>query len=91
MSVLVVSYDLRKPGRNYDGLYEALKQWDRCHALESFWLLDTKDDPASVRDILSKEIDAGDQLYVMRLHKHWAAHKKDGCTEWLKASGRTWD
>ena len=90
MSVLCVSYDLRKPGRNYDGLYEALRKWDRCRALDSLWFLDTADGAATVRDILSKEIDEDDQLYVIQLHQHWAAHKTDGCTKWLNKAERSW-
>jgi hypothetical protein len=91
MSVLLVSYDLNRPGQNYTGLYKELERWTRCRALESTWFLDTPDDPAAVRNALYKHIDTGDQLYVFRLRKHWAAHKQDGCTEWLKDTGRSWD
>lgn len=91
MSVLLITYDLDNPRRNYDGLIKAIKRRTWCHALGSVWFLDTKDDLADVRDELSKELDSGDQLYVFRLRKHWAAHKKGAATEWLKASARTWD
>lgn len=91
MSILLVSYDLNAPGRNYSGLYRALERWNRCNGLESFVFLDTTDTVETVRDILSKELDAGDQLYVFRLRKHWGAHKQDGCTDWLKSNVRSWD
>lgn len=91
MSVLLVTYDLDQPGRNYAGLIAAIKKRTWCHALDSVWFLDTDDSPGTVRDELSKELDTGDQLYVFRLRKHWAAHKKDASTEWLKADKRSWD
>jgi hypothetical protein len=87
----MITYDLDSPNRNYDGLYKAIKQWTWCHALDSVWYIDTSDKPATVRERLSKELDSGDQLYVIRLHQHWAAHKKDSATEWLKSSTRSWD
>ena len=91
MSVLSVSYDLRKPGRNYDGLYIALRKYTHCHMLESYWLLDTNSKPDAVRDQLCKLVDQNDQIIVIRLHKHWSACQKDACTEWLKNPNRTWD
>lgn len=91
MSVLLVTYDLDDPNRNYSGLIAAIKRRTYCHALDSVWFLDTFDDPADVRNELSKELDGGDQLYVFRLRKHWAAHKKDAATEWLKSDKRSWD
>lgn len=91
MSVLLVTYDLDKPNRNYDGLIAAIKKRTWCHALDSAWFLDTPDSPAAVRDELSEELDTGDQLYVFRLRKHWAAHKKDSSTDWLKSEKRSWD
>lgn len=91
MSVLLVSYDLNRPGQNYAGLIQAIERYTHCKALYSMYFIDTAEDPATVRDKLMKLIDKGDQLYVMRLRKHWAAAKKDGCTDWLQNSSRTWD
>lgn len=91
MSVLLVGYDLSKPGRDYPKLHAAIERYEHCHALDSMWFIDTKQGPAEVRDALCKVVDKNDQLYVMRLQRHWAACRTDPCTEWLKSSARTWD
>jgi hypothetical protein len=91
MTVLIVTYDLRKPGRNYDDLYAAIRKYKHCHALDSSWFIDTSDEPSVVRDKLCAAVDGGDQIYVMRLRKHWAACRNEACTEWLKDTTRTWD
>lgn len=91
MSILCVDYDLNSPGQDYKPLWAALRKYTHCHALDSTWFLDTAKSPGDVRDQLSKLIDKNDQLYVFRLRKHWAAHRKDACTEWLKGSARSWD
>lgn len=91
MSVLLVGYDLNSPGQNYAGLIDAIERYTHCHALDSMWFIDTASEPSAVRDSLKQHIDKGDQLYVMRLRRHWAASFKDDCTEWLRSSSRTWD
>src|ERR1041384_6112689 len=86
MSVLLVHYDLRKPGRNYEPLYEALKKYRYCHALGCALFLDATEPPESVRDKLCRLVDSGDQIYIHRLRRHWATCRKEVCTEWLKDS-----
>jgi hypothetical protein len=88
MGIFAVSYDLRAPGRDYQSLYNALGRYQHCHMMESFWLLDTPKSASNIRDDLSQHIDQNDQLFVGELKRHWAAAKKDKCTEWLK--NRSW-
>jgi hypothetical protein len=42
MTIYSINYDLKKPGRDYEGLYTAIKGCgDWWHYLESTWLVDT--------------------------------------------------
>jgi hypothetical protein len=91
MGVLSVSYDLRQPGRNYQPLYDALARYQHCHALESLWFIDTGRTCAQVRGDLCGLVDRNDQVYVIRLHRDWAACQGEPCTEWLNDPSRTWD
>lgn len=91
MSVLIVSYDLRAPGRNYDPLYKKLRTYTHCHALESTWFLDTTKSASDVRTELCKEVDANDQIFVIKAKHSWAACKGDNATTWLKDPNRSWD
>ena len=91
MSVLLISYTLRQPGKDYEPLWAALRKFKHCHALESAWFIDTNIGPADVRTALCKLVDQNDQIYVNRLHQHWAACRKEQCSEWLKSPERTWD
>ena len=85
MSVHVVSYDLRKPGRDYARLYEALRSYTHCHALESTWLLDTSETATQVRDKLRQKMDANDGLLVTKMSGQWAAAGLNhNCASWLK-------
>jgi hypothetical protein len=91
MSVYIVTYDLRKPGKDYEPLLAAIRKYTHCHALKSAFFIDTSEGAAAIRDKLDKLVDENDQLYVMELKKHWAATRKERCTDWLKDAERSWN
>lgn len=88
----LITYDLRKPGRDYSSLFEAIKTlgaW--AHPVESVWLSDTSCSPAEIRDKLQNLIDSNDILFVVQLRKHWASSSLDArIVEWLKDLSRIW-
>lgn len=91
MSVIIINYDLKTPGRDYQPLYDAIKAYTWCHILDSCWLIDTTKTTAQVRDHLKGKVDANDQIFVARLRHDWATSFSDTATEWLKSPNRTWD
>lgn len=91
MALYIVTYDLNKAGKNYDGLIKAIQAYGSyCKPQKSAWFIDTQETAAQVRDKLSKQIDSDDDLFVGELIKHWAAANKFSCTDWLKKGHRTW-
>lgn len=85
MSCKLVSYDLDKPNREYEDLYEAIKDlgsWWWC--LESVWIVDTTKSTSEIRDELKSYIDSGDSIAVFRLSGSWASRGlSDECSDWL--------
>lgn len=84
MSVYQISYDLRKQ-RNYDALYERIKRYDWCHALESNWVIVSNQSATQIRDHLLEVMDQDDGLLVTRLQSEaaWVGLGQD-VTNWLK-------
>lgn len=85
--VILVTYDLQKPGRNYDVLYEALRKagtsWAR--PVESVWLLDTGKAAEVIHDELRPHVDANDRLFVVELKPHWwGSNLPTEVMEWLR-------
>lgn len=67
MWTLNVTYDLRKPGRDYTALFEYLKSLGNwCHALESTWFVVTDKSPETVRDEARRHADSNDAILVVR-------------------------
>lgn len=65
MTSMIIEYDLRAPGRNYDDLYKAIKAygvWARI--TESTWFIKTNENCAQVRDKLLKHMDGNDRIFV---------------------------
>lgn len=90
--ILIVTYDLHAPGRDYPAIEKQLKSarsW--AHPQGSVWLLDTDRDPAWWRDRLRQHGDSNDEYFVCRIQHYWAAFNMgEAVAEWLKSPSRTW-
>jgi hypothetical protein len=82
-NVYMVSYDLHRPGQDYDDLIDELKlsrAW--WHHLESTWLIYTDENAEELFHRLRPYLDGNDELLVMRV-----------CDEsfgWLKPRAWRW-
>jgi len=85
MPCYIISYDLRKPGRNYDKLYEAIKAYGTwAHINESLWAVVTSQTAVQVRDNLLQQIDLNDRIFVIKSGTEAAWRNAICKTEWLK-------
>lgn len=86
MSTYAITYDLNRPGQNYDDLFEAIKATGNWwHCLDSTWLVKSALSAAQIRDSLNTKLDANDKLLVVALSGEgaWAGFNSD-CSRWLK-------
>ena len=64
MTSMIIEYDLRSPGRNYDDLYRAIKSYGAwAHITESTWFK-TSESCVQVRDKLLAHMDGNDSIFV---------------------------
>jgi hypothetical protein len=89
MSVQMIGYDLNRPRgeADYPELIDAIKRkyptyW---HHLDSTWLVKTSESSKSIRDLLRRYIDDGDELLVAKLDGEaaWAGFGEQA-SKWLK-------
>ena len=81
-----INYDLKKPGRNYEELYTAIKScgvW--WHYLGSTWLLDTSLTAKQVWDRLSPHIDTNDRVLVIGVTQDYEGWLTSEAWEWLNS------
>ncbi len=89
--VLLVTYDLHLPDRDYgdvEAYIKGLGGW--CHLEESVWLVDTTKTPESVRKGL-QEVGTQATYFVQRVYNNWSSYglSKEK-VEWLKSGDRRW-
>jgi hypothetical protein len=91
MAVILVTYDLKAPGRDYASVYSYLRKYTYCKNMDSVWLLDTSATCKQIRDDLKALVDAGDKVFVSKLAvKTWASYNVGTMGSWLNEDSRTW-
>lgn len=84
---MLVSYDLRKDGQNYDALYEVIKsQGAWWHNLGSTWLVKTSLSTMQLRDQLAAVADSNDKILVIDVSgdpRSWRGFSDSG-SAWLR-------
>lgn len=88
MAYYVITYDLRKkPGHDYQPLYDQLKSWGAKHLQDSVWLASLNGNAEVVRNSLTRHAHSDDTFCVIQVfaNSDWATigARADGCG-WLK-------
>lgn len=84
MKVLLVSYDLKNPGKNYSDLYETLKtasSW--WHYLESCWLLKTSLTAQEWFDKIRPHIDDNDSVLIVEVQRPYHGWLPKDAWKWI--------
>ena len=88
--VLIISYDLCAPGRNYENLIKRIRQYGSWAKLgQSAFLINTNYSPIQVRDNLMQVLDRNDKLYVgvAPAPAAWSGMPND-VTQWIQSTQR---
>ena len=84
--VLLITYDLNKPGQDYTSLHEAIKAYGTWwHHLDSTWLIDTNQTPSQCVDNLRQYMDNNDNILVIEVCKNYQGWLPEKAWEWLRA------
>ena len=83
----MISYDLMRPGQNYDDLIAAIKALCPKHwnVLKSAWIVSTSRSAKDIRDSLQRYLDPNDKLIVNSLGSEaaWTNSLCNG-SDWLR-------
>ena len=89
MAVVLVTHDLKQPGRNYAPVHSYLRQFTHCKQMKSVWLLDTTVSTETIREGVRAQADSNDTVFVVSLQLDWSSWNF-GCAAWLKDPARNW-
>ena len=82
--IYAINYDLKQPGRDYKGLYDAIKScgpW--WHFLESTWLVDTNLRAQVIWDRLAPKVDRNDSVLVIGVTRDYQGWLSKEAWEWI--------
>ena len=86
--MLLISYDLNKPGQDYSALHNEIKKADTWwHHLDSTWIISTSESPEQWADKLLKHLDDNDFLLVIEICNNYQGWLPKRAWTWL--AGRT--
>jgi CRISPR/Cas system-associated endoribonuclease Cas2 len=85
--IYLITYDLMEPGKDYSGIYKALKSFKRwCHYLGSTWLIDTDVPITEIHNKLKPYIDENDNLLIIEVKDNYKGQLPKEAWEWLNNS-----
>ena len=67
MNKYIITYDLNCPGKNYTSLISKINTYENAKVCESAWIIRSSSNSEQIRDILTREIDKNDSLFVAKL------------------------
>ena len=84
MSAYSINYDLKVPGRDYSGLYEAIKATGRWwHYLDSTWIVVTNETASEIWRRLSNHVDKNDYLLIIEVTNNAQGWLPKEAWEWI--------
>lgn len=84
MAVLLVTYDLKKPGQDYSDLLKAIKSFSWARLSESSYAIQTDASAVNVYNVLRPFMDGNDTLYIINMTKPWMGFGPKEVNEWLE-------
>lgn len=83
MAILLVSYDLSRPGSDHRRLLKTIQGYAWAQLSESSYALKTEQTPQQVFDILRPFLNSNDNLYVINLKRPYAGFGPGDVNTWL--------
>ena len=85
MTVYAITYDLNRPGQNYQDLYDEIKglgaYW--WHYLDSMWLVSTNLSANQVSERIRKHCDTNDHFLVIRVVANYQGWLPEEAWSWI--------
>lgn len=79
-----ITYDLNKPGQDYEDLIKAIKSYDYIKVMKSTWFVKSTSSASQIKENLRKYMDDNDLLFVCEINSNYSGWLRKDVWEWLK-------
>lgn len=83
MAVLLITYDLNRPGQDYADVHTIIKSYAYVKLSESSYAIETSATPSVIFQRLKPYLDSNDTLYVITLTRPWDGRGPKEVNDWL--------
>ena len=84
MTIYSINYDLKEPGRDYEGLYTSIKSCgDWWHYLKSTWLVDTNLDASGIWERVKAHVDGNDRMFIVGITSNNSGWLPQSAWDWI--------
>lgn len=84
--IYAINYDLKRPGQNYDALYDAIKSCgDWWHFLGSTWLVDSALNAQGIWKKLEPHVDKNDFFLVIGVTRDYQGWLPQEAWDWINS------
>lgn len=84
MAVLLITYDLKRPGQAYDAMMAYIKKHPWARLSESSYAIETNTSPEDVNSRIRQITDSNDNIYVITLTRPYYGWGPKDVNEWLQ-------
>jgi hypothetical protein len=86
MSIVIVTYDLNTPAKDYSPLFSAIQnQGVWWHNLRTTWLVETTKTPTQVYEAVRPHITVNDRIFIGRLSEGYSGWLDTDAWAWIQA------
>lgn len=83
--VHIISYDLKKEGHDYSGLYEKIKQCGEWrHYLDSTWLVSSSKSAQQIYNLVKGSLDANDHILIAEITNDYYGYLNKTAWDWIR-------
>ena len=87
MTAFSINYDLKKPGRDYSGLYAEIKRSGKWwHYLDSTWIVITAETAKQIWNRLEKHVDKNDSMLIIEVRDNVQGWLPEDAWKWIHAN-----
>lgn len=81
----IITYDLNKPGQDYESLLDGIRTYNHIKVMKSVWFVKTNRTVNEIYNHLRALIDSSDRLFISEITENHAGWLDERVITWLNS------
>jgi len=80
----LITYDLNRPGQDYEDLINAIKVYENIHVMQSVWFISTDEKAEEIYQYFKNYLDKNDNIFICEINSNRQGYLNKKYWEFLK-------